>query len=242
MEVTMGKDRTLMALGLAAAVLAVWPATAAASQDQSSDRAALTAYHDYLTGVSARLSGARKADAAFVSSISGRCANALAPLKQAPASSVNQTALFDFGEELGGDTGVVAYGPARAELAKMAGTLRKLRWSSPQSAKTINRYLAAQGRLFSLAPSDLCADAHGLVASHAETIPAGASQWLGKFRRAVSAQQSAGASFAALLRKFETPADRGLAATDNKLFKRLAGSLEGLVKASAGKLVTALGL
>jgi hypothetical protein len=238
----MGKDRTWMALGLAAGVLALWPATAAASQDQSSDRAALTAYHRYLAGVSAHLPDARKADAAFVSSISGRCPNALASLKQAPASSVNQTALFDFGEELGGDTGVVAYGPARAELAKMAGTLRKLPWSSPQTAKIINRYLTAQGKLFGLAPSDLCADAQALVASHAETVPAGTSEWLGKFRRAVSAQQSAGSSFAATLRKFQTPADKGLAATDSRLFKRLSASIEGLVKNSAGKLLGVLGL
>ena len=142
----MGKDRTWMALGLAAAVLALWPAAAAAAQDQSSDHAALTAYHSYLAGVTARLPDARKADAAYVSSVSGRCPNVLASLKQAPAGSVNQTALFDFGEELGGDTGVVAYGPARAELAKMAGTLRKLRWSSPQATKTVKRYLTAQGQ------------------------------------------------------------------------------------------------
>jgi len=238
----MGKDRTWMALGLAAAALALWPATAAAAQNQRSDRTALTAYHSYLAGVTARLPDARTADAAFVSSISGRCPNALASLKQAPASSVNQTALFDFGEELGGDTGVVAYGPARAELAKMTASLRTLRWSSPQTAKIVNRYLTAQSRLFGLAPSDVCADAQALVASHAESIPAGTSHWLAKFKRAVSAQQSAGASFTAVLRKFETPADRGLAAADNKLFKRLAGSVEGLVKSSAGKLVHVLGL
>lgn len=238
----MGRDRAWMALGLAAAVLALWPATAAAAQDQSSDHAALTAYHSYIAGVTARLPDARKADAAYVSSISGRCPNALASLKQAPAGSVSQTALFDFGEELGGDVGVVAYGPARAELPKMAGTLRKLRWSSPPATKTVKRYLTAQGRLFRLAPSDLCADARALVASHAETIPAGTSQWLARFKRAASAQQSAGASFAALLKQFETPADKGLAATDTRRFKHLEGSLEGVVKSSAVKLVHAFGL
>jgi hypothetical protein len=238
----MGKDRTWMALGLAAAVLALWPAAAAAAQDQSSDHAALTAYHSYLAGVTARLPDARKADATYISSVSGRCPNVLASLKQAPAGSVSQTALFDFGEELGGDTGVVAYGPARAELAKMAGTLRKLPWSSPQATKTVRRYLTAQGRLFRLAPSDLCADARALVASHAETIPAGTTQWLAKFGRAASAQQSAGASFVTLLKTFETPADKGLAATDSRLFKHLSGSIEGLVKASAGKLLHAFGL
>ena len=80
--------------------------------DQSSDQAALTAYHSYLAGGRRRaFPTARKADAAYVSSVSGRCPNVLASLKQAPAGSVNQTALFDFGEELGGDAGVVAYGP-----------------------------------------------------------------------------------------------------------------------------------
>jgi hypothetical protein len=238
----MGKGRTSMALGFAAAVLALWPATAAAAQDQHSDRAALTAYHSYLAGVTAHLGDAHKADAAFASSISQRCPNALASLKQAPAGSVNRTALFDFGEEIGGDAGVVAYGPARVEFRKMAGTLRTLPWSSPQSSTVVRRYLTAQSRLFGIAPSDLCADAHALVASHGETIPSGTSHWLAKFRGAASAQQSAAASFAALLKNFETPADKGLAASDNRLFKRLSGSVGSLAKSSAGKIINVLGL
>jgi hypothetical protein len=148
----MRTSRTSVALGIAAGMLAAMPATAAAGQvDQTSDRAALTAYHSYLDGVGSRIPVVRKAESAYVSSISERCAGALVLLKNVSTASVNQTALFDFGEELGGSAFVVAYSMPRDEFARMAVRLEKLHWSSPRIAKTIKRYVTAQERLFAVA-------------------------------------------------------------------------------------------
>jgi hypothetical protein len=230
-------------LGIAVSMLAVLPATAAAAPvDQQSDHAVLGAYHSFLDGVIARIPAARRADAAFVSSVSSRCGGALAPLANASASSINRTAVFDFGEELGGAVGVVAYGPARGQLAKMAVTLKKLHWSSPRTANIVNAYLAAQRRLFGLEPGDVCGDAQALVASHAETIPPGTKRWLAKFRGAAATAQSTASAFRRLLKTFATPADDGLLATNNRLLHSYVGKLGNVASPDVTKLVGALGL
>jgi hypothetical protein len=239
----MRRRRTSIAIGIAVSVLAALPATAAAAHvDQQSDHAVLSAYHSYLEGVIARIPAARKADTAYVSSVSRRCGGVLAPLSNASTSSVNQTALFDFGEELGGAAGVVAYGPARGQLPKMAATLKKLHWSSPQAANIVNRYLAAQRRLFGLAPGDVCGDAKSLVASHAETIPPGTKRWLAKFRGAAAAAQSTASAFRRLLDTFATPANNGLLAANNRLLHSYTGKLGDATSPNVTKLVSALGL
>jgi hypothetical protein len=239
----MRRSRASVAFGIAAGVLAAMPATAAAAQvDQRSDRAALTSYHSYLQGVSSRIPAVRKAESAFVSSISQRCAGALIPLKNVSTASANQAALFDFGEELGGSAFVVAYGTPSGEFAKMAVRLEKLHWSSPRTAKTVKRYVTAQEMLFAVAPGDVCTDAQALVASRAQTVPPGAAQWFAQFRGAAVAQQSAAAAFGKVLDEFQTPVDRSLVASDSALLRSLNGKLKGVADSGATHIVHALGL
>lgn len=239
----MRRSRTSVALGIAAGVLAAMPATAAAAQvDQTSDRAALSAYHSYLEGVSSRLPAVRKAESAFVSSISQRCAGALVPLKNTSTASVNQTALFDFGEELGGSAFVVAYSTPRGEFARMAVRLEKLHWSSARIAKTVKRYVTAQERLFAVAPGDVCTDAQALVASHAQTVPRGTAQWVAKFLLAATAQQSAATAFGKVLDDFQTSSDKSLVASDNGLLRSLTGKLKGVADSGGTRIVHSLGL
>jgi hypothetical protein len=237
----MWSHRRWRALVVATGVLAMLPASAsAAGIDRTSDHAALNAYHAYLGGVMSRIPAVRAADGAFISSVSKRCRNALAPLRTAPASSVSTTALFEFGEELGGDVAVEAYRPARGELAKMAAALRRLRWSSPRTGKMVKAYLTAQGKLFRLAPSDLCTDARALAGSNAQRTPRGTIEWLAKFRSAIAAQQAGSRAFVAVLKRFEVPADKALVASDNRLFRHVVSSLQGVAKVQAGKLLAVL--
>ena len=232
-----------LALGISASVVVVLPATAGAAQvDQRSDHAALNAYHTYLTGVIAHIPAARRADAAFAASITQQCSGSLAALGDLPAGSVNRTAVFDFGLELGGDLAVTADAPARGPLATMAARLKQLRWSRPQTAKTIERYLAAQSGLFGLARSDLCTDAEALVASHAQSIPPGTAQWVAELRAAAVSEEAAAKAFGKVLRKFETPADEALVASDNGLNRRLFAAQSGVVESSGAKLLKNLGL
>ncbi|HUA03412.1 MAG TPA: hypothetical protein VMB27_05875 [Solirubrobacteraceae bacterium] len=230
-----------MAVGIAASILAVLPATAAAaSVDQRSDHAALTAYRSYLHGISARIPAVREAESAYVSSISNSCAGALNPLNHASVKSVNQTALFDFGEELGGGAFIVAYGPAHAPFASFAATLERLHWSSPRIARAVNRYVSAQNTLFALVPSDVCTDAQALAASGAQTIPPGTAQWVAEFAHDTTAQETASQGFAKVLEGFETPADAAVVSSDNRLLRSLTGKLKGISTSGATTLLNTL--
>jgi hypothetical protein len=238
----MRRSGTSVALGIAAGVLVAMPATAAAALDQTSDQAALTAYHTYLKGVGSRILTVRTAESAYVSSISERCAGALVPIKNVSTASVNQTALFDFGEELGGSAFVVAYSTPRAEFARTAATLEKLHWSSPRIAQTVKRYVRAQERLFAVAPGDVCSDAQALVASRAQNVPPGAARWFAEFRPAALAQRSAAEAFGKVLDEFQTPADKSLVDSDNGLLRSLNAKLKGVANSGATNIVHALGL
>jgi hypothetical protein len=239
----MRRTRASIAVGIVVSVVAVLPATAGAAViDQRSDQAALTAYRSYLQGAIARIPAARKAESAYVSTISQRCSGQLAALSDLSAGSVNRTALFDFGLELGGDVAITADAPARGPLATMAGTLTSLPWSSSRTARTVKRYLSAEDRLFGLAPSNLCADAQALVDSRAQSIPSGTAEWVAEFRGAASAQEAAARGFGRVLRKFETQADTALVASDNALNRQLFAALSGVVTSSAAKLISDLGL
>jgi hypothetical protein len=239
----MRRSRVSIALAVAASVVGALPATAAAAPvDQRSDHAALAAYHAYLQQVSARMPAVRNAESAYVSSISQRCGDALVPLKGASTASINQTALFDFGEELGGSAFVVAYSVPRAEFATLAATLRNLHWSSPRIAKTVKRYITAQDRLLALAPSDVCTDAQALVASSAQTVPPGTKQWVAEFLHAATAQQSAATAFGKVLDGFQTPADKSLVASDRALLQSLTGKLKGVASSGATRIIHILGL
>jgi len=239
----MRSSRTWGAVAIAASIMAVLPATAvAAGVDQKSDHAALTAYSSYLRAVDRRIPAVRKAESAYVSSIATGCAGALAPLANLSTASVNRTALFDFGEELGGSAFIVAYRPATGPFVRLAGMLRKLHWSSPVIGKTVKRYLAAQDALFALAPGDVCTDAQSLAASSAKTIPPGSAEWIAEFRRDAAAQESAAGAFAKVLEEFGNPADRVLVASDAALLRSLTGKLKGVATSGATKLVTTLGL
>jgi hypothetical protein len=239
----MRRSRASLAVGIAASILAVVPATAGAAQvDQRSDRAALTAYRTYLEGVGSRFPAVRKAESAYVSSISNGCSGQLAALSDLSEASINQTALFDFGEELGGSAFIVAYGTPRGEFARMAMTLEKLRWSSPRTGKTVKRYVRTQERLLALAPGDVCTDAQALAASRVQTVPPGTRQWVAKFLGAAGAQQSAAEAFGKVLDQFETPSDKSLVTSDNGLLRSLTGKLKGVADSGGTRIVRVLGL
>ena len=156
------------------------------------------------------------------------------------ARSINETALFDFGQELGGSAFIVAYSPAHGPFATFAATLERLHWSSPRTAMAVNHYLAAQSRLFALSPSDVCTDARALAASGAGMIPPGTTHWVAEFTRDAAAQVSAAGGFAKVLEKFEAPADKALVTSDNGLLRSLTRALKGVSTKGATKILNTL--
>ena len=133
-----------VAIAFAAGSLALWPAGAGAAPiDTASDHAALVAYDSYVEGLLSSLPAAHVAVADYVSSISARCPDVLAPIEALPPVSVNGGAALAIGEELGEDLAAAAYPALRAPSTKLAATLAQLRWSSPQTNRTISGFVAA---------------------------------------------------------------------------------------------------
>jgi hypothetical protein len=162
----MSRSRTLIAVGIAASILAALPATAVAARvDQRSDHSALTAYRDYLQGIAARIPAVRQAESTYVSAVSSGCAGALNPLNGLSTSQVNDTAVFDFGEELGGSAFVVAYRPAHAPFATLAATLEKLPWYAAAQESAARGFANVLEKFETPADTALVASDNGLLRS-----------------------------------------------------------------------------
>ena len=105
--------RKLAALVAASAglLLAFYASSAtalAAPVDVRSGHVALRALDRYLREQLSTVPIARRDDRAFVASVSSRCRNVLAAYAKLPASQVNTSAAFTFGQEAGADVVVVA--------------------------------------------------------------------------------------------------------------------------------------
>lgn len=122
--------RLRLALLLACLVFPAWPIASALANttishvDAASDHAATLAYHRFL---SATVAPSRRADDAFVSSISTSCPNVLAAVNLLPAGSFSRSAVLAFGEEMAGDLTLAAVAPWHGPFAKLAAALRRLR-------------------------------------------------------------------------------------------------------------------
>jgi len=240
----MRASRKWVVLGIAVGLLALWrPAGAAATPiDTASDHAALVAYHDYVEGLLSSLPSARTAMSDYVSKISARCPDVLAPIAGLPAGSLNRAATLAVIEELGGDVGAAAHPALRAPLRRMAATLAGLRWSSGQTGQTITSFVAAQRRLYGLGPSHLCTDLRAFVGSIGQTTPPGTLHWLARVARVESAQASRVAAFGAVLGRFLRPSDVGLLDDTSHAFDRLTAGFKAILGPEVNRLLAALGL
>jgi hypothetical protein len=238
----MRASRKWVVLGMAVGLLVLWPDGAGAGPiDTASDHAAVVAFHSYAEDLVSDLPAVHAAVADYVSSISARCPDVLAPLASLPPGSVNQSAAVAVVGELGEDLGVAAYPAVRAPFAKLAATLARLRWSSPQSGHTIRGFLTAQRRLYALRPSHLCADLQAFAGSVGQMTPPGTQRWLARAARLLSVQTSRFAAFVAVIGQFLSPSDVGLVADTNRAFKRDGAGLKAILTPQATRLVTALG-
>lgn len=233
-------------LAIAVAVAALWPAAAAAAAapvNRASDRAALNAYHAYLRDLVSMVPAWRQGDNGYIASISGTCGGALSVLKHAPPASFNKQAVLAFGLEAGGDLDAVSvYPSARPALGRLAGSLAALRWSSAGIRKVVSGYVAAERRLFAVRPSNLCADARVLRASHGRKISRGTAVFVSRFARRVGAAGKAATAFLTVLGRYASPSDRGLITSTSHLLHQFGAKVTALVKPEAKKLIGALGL
>lgn len=216
------------------------PAAVASPIDVASDHAALSAYDRYLRSAASNLPAWRREDNAFVVSISAACPDVLASLGSAP-DTVNQTALFNLGQEAEGDLGLVGVRADRDALAALTRAVSRLPWSSGQARATVGRFVATQRRLFGLAPSHLCDDARALAGLGGAQTPPGTTRWLNRFVRQGGAQEQAQLAFERLLRHLQTPADTALVLEIDRLDRRVGSRLGAISTVETEKLFSALG-
>ncbi len=231
------------ALAVAIASLALWPAAAdATSLDARSDGVAQHAYHAYLQDLVSIGPAWSQADDAYLASVSSQCPDALGALKHARPGTFSQSALLRFGIEADGDLDAIAYPLAQPALAKLASTLDQLRWSGAGDKAAISRYLAAEGSLLHLTPSDLCSDGRALAASHGRHAPQSTLTWVRKFAHRASAAAEDGSAFLTVLQRSATPAPGGALKGITRLLKRFDSSVENRALTAGKKLLKVLGI
>ncbi len=239
----MRASRRCVALGIAVGSLALWPAGAGAAPiDVASDHAALVAYHSYVAGLLSNVPAIKTAIDKYVSSVAARCPGVLAPLALLPPGSANQGALLAVVEELGEDLGIASDGPLRGPLSNLAAALTRLRWSSPETDRTIRGYLTAQHRLLALGPSRLCTDLRAFASSVGQQTPRGTLRWLAKAGRVVSDRENRFTAFEAVLAGFARPADAGLIHDIDRTSGRFQTAVKSSLTPAARRLLAALGL
>jgi hypothetical protein len=231
-----------LAVVVAVTMAALGSATAlAAPVDKASDRTAVHAFSHYVKATIASLPASKRADEAFVHSISARCGNALARLNSVPVSAGNPKATKTFVEETVLDLADAGDAPLKAPLARLAGALSRTRWSTRQVADAVGAFPAAQHRAFSIAPSNLCADARAFAA-HPKVAPAATKHWVAKFQGANRAATRAAFRFGEVLGVFRSPSDAGTLKALGPLTKRLTAATKKLAAAEEKNLLRALGL
>jgi hypothetical protein len=216
-------------------------AALAAPVDVASDHVALRAFDRYVKAELLNVPAGQRADDAFVSSISSGCHGVLTPLASLPSGAFNTSAVTAFFEEAGGDLALAADVPNLVPLRHLSKALSKLRWSSVRTKATVARAASAERTLFSLAPSDLCADARALAANP-EAVPPGTVQWLATVGGDGSADKAAFTAFFKVLGRFLRPGDARVSKDIASVSRQFGAARQNLQRAEAQKLLAALGL
>jgi hypothetical protein len=229
-------------LGIAMAILALSTASAvAAPVDRASDHVALRAFDRYLRAMVASMPAAKRADQAYVRSISASCRDALGRLRSLPARALGKKAATVFIEETVFDLVDRANLPLRRPLARMTSTLSRLRWSDPRISAIVAAFPAAERSLFGLAPSDLCADAHAFAANP-HVVPPGTRRWVATFRHASQVADKTGSRLGAVLGAFHGPRDLRVLRDIGGLARRLGPAEKRLETTEEARLLRALGV
>ena len=224
------------------AVLALGCAPSAASAkraDVKAVRATLVAYKQFLSSMDAHIPASTTAADAYVASISAGCPNVLGPLTS--DTSVSFGAVSALGSEGALDVGIAADTPNRAALTKFGNQVSRLSWSSRSSRLVVKRYLAAGRAIYWMQTSDLCGDAHALVASNGRTTPSGTTEALAAIASASNAGDSDSVALQKLLDRFATKADLPLARAIKRLANEVRASEQTLQEKELPKLLAALG-
>jgi hypothetical protein len=238
-----GRPARIFALGLACvAIAAVWSdAAIAAGTDVSSDQAALTAYHRYVTALVTGMSTGERTARQYAATFGTQCPSVLAPLAALPKTQVNQSALSAFGEEVGGDLAIAFNTEAVVPSQRLSSSLGRLKWSTRRSRDTVASLLSALKASLQVQQSDLCTDARALVAQPL-VEPSGTRAFLAVYLPAATLAKRRLVPFLALLGRFQTTSDSAMISSISSLVTQFNTISHVDENALGSVLLRALGL
>ena len=185
---------------------------------------------------------------AFTAQTNQTCRGALSPITKLTSTPAGwSTVLTNFGEEIGADATIAYNQSAAAPFAKLELSLSALHWAGAVPAVTVRRFLAAATTLLALTPSNLCADAFGVLAQSSSpattTAPPTTTQLLSAYTTASATFRLRRAAFLKQLSTYETDTERAIVLRINTLTRRInALSVRTVTHgASALKLVLGVG-
>jgi len=225
---------------IAAALVLMSAAPAVASPlDAASSHAGLRAQRAFESSLVRKKGAAQSGVKAFVAGVQAKCPRVLESLSS--SDTFASGAASQFGKEVGADLVLAAFASYRAPLATLERRIARLRWSSPAIGARLGRALDAETTVFSLMPSDLCADGAALVANGGRHFPPGAHAFLSTFQH--EAERSGRLDVKQILLRYRQPgSDKKLVREIGRLEERADSWLGDVFAVEVPKLLNAVGL
>lgn len=222
-------------------------------QNQHADRLALTAYAAYLQSLVTNAPAGKLAEATFAQTSGADegsgCKEALEPIAAVQAGETpadSNTALYDIGEEIGGDATVTEFtATTLAPFTMLTTTLNTLHWAAKTAPTTVKHFVSAQKTLIALTASNLCGDALDVAAESSSatmTPPTGTTTFLTAYDADTTAVNTNLKSFLKLLDSYETATDETLVTKINSLAAKVTKISTKTISFGASQLETDLGL
>jgi len=222
-------------------VCLVTPAFAARTDDAAVTRTYLRAsYASALSGGS-RVGARVAAVEARANGIATGCPSALT---YAPRDA----AFWELGEEMGRSLWYAGLAPARSVTLRLAAELDRLRWSDRMLTRLVHSQASEERAIVGFGAPDVCAQIEAWRVSDYATLPASVEGFLKRAYMAESdstvgqSEESREKVIMRLLRRYEGPAERRLAARVERLETRAGNRVFAAFSAVKAKLAAALGV
>jgi hypothetical protein len=210
--------------------------------NELSNRKALNAYASYLTTLVGQQATGQMNDSFYITTISGQCKAALAPLTQPPdeVDTKAQHTLTVLGQEIGDDLTIAFDLPATQAFTRFSGVLKAQRWTRLSGATlVIKRYVSTESSMLALEASNLCIDASD-AELHPDLVPDGTKTFLPIYEQTSSRANLALTSLMTLMQTYEIPSEKALVARISTLASELSTQSKADLLQSGTDLSTVL--
>ena len=210
--------------------------------NELANRRALNAYESYLTSLVTQEATGQVNDSSYITTISGECKAALAPLTQPPdeVDTKAQHTLTVLGQEIGDDLTIAFDIPATQALTKFSDVLKAQRWTRLSGATlVIKRYISSETSMLAFEASNLCTDASD-AELHPDVVPDGTKTFLPIYEQTSNRANLALTSLMTLMQSYEIPSEKALIARIATLANELSTQSKADLLQSGTDLSTVL--